>query len=327
MTTSILLLLIYLIIPGFVGYAQYLKVTPRERVWYRARYEALRRCNSKDYATALFIITTAIFFLMGISMAFGLKYNTRTQYLILALNCLTALIYLFYDWQVAKLWTRYGTLVKILLVPLTITIATLSKVTSDAAIAELSGLAPQDLPGAQLFITLILTPIIWFVCISLAAGWASLLVMPALFITDLVVDFRRTTRKTGKQRKGGPSNVTALVAFFIFAIISLTIMQRVISKNVYEPRLRQAIAFSAFHLPTTYCGLPEAKSVYVAAMSDGRAALAIPDHKGAYNFEPIVCKPVRQEDDETRKLLGEIIQKEKDVTGKASLPTSDDKHN
>lgn len=81
------------------------------------------------------------------------------------------------------------------------------------------------------------------------------------------------------------------MAVFLSVIILLSITEKIASKRFYEPRLKQAIVFASFHLPTSYCGLIDSKGVQIAPMSDGKAAIAIPDGNLDYTFDIIDCKP------------------------------------
>lgn len=303
-----ILFFFYFLLPAISGYAAHVKASPRERVRYRQRFRRVRRWKKPEYATAFFVLTTATFFLVGLLVKVGVKFPSMYLLVLLAVNCVGALAFLFYYWDAPKIWSKYGGLLKALFVPMAIGVATLSKIYSDAGIAELSGLAPQDLPGAQLFLTLILTPVIWLIVFSLTMGYASLPLMPILLIRELMNDSRRKRAKLSKKDRPGPTHITAMMAVFLCAVLSLTIMQKVVSKHVYESRLRQAIVFSSFHLPSTFCGLPEVKGVSVAPMSDDRAAVAIPDTKLTYRFVLITCKPAAITDQDASRLLGDAIK-------------------
>lgn len=302
------LILLYFIIPAVIGYVKNVTCSSRKRIWYSKRAAQIRRWKPITYATIFFTITTFLFFVVSFLMLSGVTHSKKFYFMVLAINCLAALAFLYFYLGIAKLWEKYKEALKAFFVPLTIAVATLSKIYSDSGIAELSGLNPQDLPSSQLFLTFILVPVIWLIAFSLTMGYASMPLMLFLLLKSIIYDFRQKDIKKVSLSDGNVPDIIAIAAIALFAIFSLSIMQKIVSKSVYEPRLRQAIAFSSFHLPTTFCGLPEVKNVYVAPMSDNRAALAIPDGRKAYKFVPISCKPDGKSEEETNKIIDEIIR-------------------
>ena len=313
---------LFFAIPVAIGYIANIINSTKKLFWYRKRIRRVIQWTKAEYPATIFIATTVIFFIIGLLIFTGIKFSLITSLLVLTANCFAALVFLYYYWQMPTLLSRHKEWVKLLIAPLVISVATISKIFSDSAIAELSGLSAQDLPGTQLFLTLILTPTIWLLALSLAFGYASLLLMPILFIKSIIHDYRKTTTKKTKNSRTSSSHVTALAAVFLSAIILMTFIEKFASKNFYEPRLRQAIAFASFHLPATYCGLPDVEGVVIAPMSDDRAALAIPDSKLGYTFEPINCKPARKSDEQMKTLLDAIITKQKTATALANNPSS-----
>ncbi|MCP3748617.1 hypothetical protein [Pseudomonas sp. SBB6] len=302
-----ILVSLYLILPAVFGYMGNLKLSLPKPPWYNQHFEKVRQWEPTTYAAIVFGLTTMAFFLVGFLAMSGMKLGNKLLISVLVANCLAALTFLYFYWDAAKLWSKYGGGLKALFVPSALAVTALSKIYSDAGIAELSGLAPQDLPSAQLFLTLIFTPIIWLMALSLAMGYLSLPLTLILLIRSLIHDHRRKNKESDDRSKNWNSHITAIVAIALCTIFSLTIMTKVVSKSVYEPRLRQAIAFSSFHLSTTFCGLPEVKNVYVAPMSDDRAALAIPDSKQAYRFVAISCESDKISNQEARELINEVI--------------------
>lgn len=276
------LLTVFCVLPIVVGYIANIINSSKKFFWHRQRIRRIRQWTRAECPATIFMSTTAIFFIVGLLIFAGVKFSTKASLLVLIANCIAALVFLYYYWQMPTFLSRHKELLKLLIAPLAIGVATISKIYSDAAIAELSGLSAQDLPGTQLLLTLILTPIIWLLTLSLAFGYASLLLMPVLFIKGLIQDYCQTTKKKTKSSRASSSHITALVAVFLSAIILLTIIEKFASKTFYEPRFRQVIAFASFHLPATYCGLPDIEGVEVAPMSDDRAALAISNSKLGY---------------------------------------------
>lgn len=263
----------------------------------------------ENHSVTVFIFTTAIFFITGFLILAGVKFSIKATLFILGSNCLSALVFLYCYWNLPGFMRRHWGLLKSLIAPVAIGVATLSKIYSDSAIAEFSGLSPQDLPGTQLLLTLILTPVIWILALSLAFGYASLLLIPFLFVRKMIHEHHKKNSSKRKRNYAGPSHLTAIIAVSLSAIYLLTMIEKVASKSFYEPRLRQAIAFASFHLPATYCGLVNSEGVAVAPLSDDRAAIAIPDGKLGYRFELITCKPARKSVEDVRVILDELAAK------------------
>lgn len=298
---------IFFLLPVLLGCIANILNSRDKKIWWYKRLRRIKRWKKLEYSAAAFVAATAAFYTLGLSAIMGNKSNSTTALTVLSINCLSAFVFLYYHWRVSAFIGRHWELFKTLITPVVVCVATLSKIYSDAAIAELSGLSPADLPGTQLFLTLILTPTIWLLAASLAFGYASLPLIPALLVKNLVDEHRNKNKKRPLREKNKFSPVMAIVALSLGAIILLTLMQKIASKSFYEPRLRQAIAFSSFHLPTSYCGLEDTKGVNVAVMPDDRAALAIPDVKLGYKFIKISCSPPRTTDSETKEILKNII--------------------
>ncbi|HEK1768401.1 TPA: hypothetical protein SMR47_002339 [Pseudomonas putida] len=303
MALAVLSLSLYFVIPALFGYVGHVISSPSKKAWCAKTAKNVLLWRHLDYATAIFVTTSVAFFLTGFLLFFGFKPSDKILLSVLAVNCLASIGFLYYHWNVAKYWAKYGGLLKTLSIPVALGFTTLSKIYSDAEIAELSGISPQDLPTAQLFITFILTPVVWLIAISLGAGYLCMPVMPYLALKHLIQEYRHRHKKIAGTDANNFARPVAIFAVAFAPLILLTIMQKILTKGIYEPRLKQAIVFSSFHLPTTYCGLPDVKGVSVAAMPDSRGALAIPDSKVTYRFVPIACKPPNTSTDKTLGLL------------------------
>lgn len=301
MLAAFTLLIVFGFLPALFGYIANIRGSLEKRTWYHQQTQAVKGWTANEYSLAAFVTSTALLYAAGFLMLIGAKPGLTTVVGLLLLSCLSAMAYLCGYWKIPVIVAKYGGLLKALLGAVAIGVATLSKVYSDAGIAELTGLSPQDLPGAQLLLTFLLTPTIWFLGLSLSLGYLSLPVITILFLRSLYRDFRK--KKDGKKNEPNLRDVAALVAVFFSVIILLSITEKIASKNFYEPRLKQAIVFASFHLPTSYCGLTETKGVQVAPMSDGRAAIAISNGKLDYTFDIIDCNPQKKSSDEVKVIL------------------------
>jgi len=271
---------------------------------YRLKIQSVKAWSAIDYSLATFIACTSALYIAGFLAMAGFRQAPLTYLVLLLLCCLTALVYLSNYWKISNIVTKYGGVLKASIGIISVGVATVSKIYSDAGISELTGLAPQDLPAAQLLLTFMLAPTIWLISLSLLFGYLSLPVMLSLLVRSLVKDIQK--KSDGANRPSNLPDVTALMAVALFVIIMLTMTQTIASKNFYEPRLRKAIAFSSFHLPTSYCGLLENKDFSIAPMSDDRAAIAIPDVKLGYKFELIACKPIEKETSEINAIMKKV---------------------
>lgn len=301
MLAAFTLLIVFGFLPALFGYIANIRGSLEKRTWYHQQTQALKGWTANEYSLAAFVTSTALLYAAGFLTLIGMRPGLTTGVGLLLLSCLTAMAYLCGYWKIPVIVAKHGGLLKALLGAVAIGVATLSKIYSDAGIAELTGLSPQDLPGAQLLLTFLLTPTIWFLGLSLSLGYLSLPVIAILFLRSLYRDFRK--KKDGKKNESNLRDVAALVAVFFSVIILLSITEKIASKHFYEPRLKQAVVFASFHLPTSYCGLTETKGVQVAPMSDGRAAIAISDGKLDYTFDIIDCKPQKKSSDEVNAIL------------------------
>lgn len=264
--------------------------TPRKRAQLILQARRVRDWRGIEISRAVFIAATAVFYAAGIALKLGAKFTVESTLILLIVNSLAGLSFLYFYWSIPALVNRYKDSLKFFITPIAVGVVTLSKIISDASIAELSGLSPQDLPGAQLLLTFILTPVIWLLGLSLTFAYFSIPLMILLVIHALVQNFKQHRTIESKLKRSTTPQITLIAAVFLSSILPLTVMEKVASKAFYEPRLRQAIAFASFHLPATYCGLPAEKGVEVAPMPDDQAGLAIPDEKQGYLFEVIGCK-------------------------------------
>ncbi|MDF3200712.1 hypothetical protein P3C29_18665 [Pseudomonas sp. 1912-s] len=295
---------LFVIVPVVLGYAANVQRSQQKRAWYLRKYREVKSWTVVEYSLALFLGCTAVLYTVGTLAMLGLKLNPILSISLLSLTCLTALGYLYCYFDLTGKIKRYGIALKFLLGGITLCIATASKIYSDSGIAELTGLPPQDLPGAQLLLTVLLTPTFWLMALLPLAGYLSVALMVILFVRSMY-------RESPKQRRKGKKSsslrdVSAVVAIPLCVLILFALTELLLSKHFYEKRLRQAIAFASFHLPGTYCGLPETKGVAIAPVTDGRAAIAIPDEKLGYLFEPIECKPAQRSKDDISALLNKV---------------------
>lgn len=297
MSSALILVIIFGFLPAALGYCSFLGDCPTNLAKHRERLKSIRHMVTLDYALWIFIFSTAAFYIVGGLAYLGVRFSKATYLWLLMTTCLGALVYL---WCYMNIWRRvvaYGSLIKAPLTIIAVGVVTLSKIYSDATIAELSGFAPQDLPAAQLLLTLIFTPAIWLIALSLGLGYASIPAMGWL----LIVNLRRSGRRKSLNVKPGMAGIrdpAALAAVPLFAIMLLTLTGEILSERFYAPKLRDAIAFASFHLPTSYCGLPDVEGVGVAPMPEGRGAVAIPAGNDGHRFVPIICQPRSKTADE-----------------------------
>ncbi|MFL1391002.1 hypothetical protein ACI77F_25385 [Pseudomonas tritici] len=317
MLAAFTLLIVFGFLPALSGYIANVRGSLEKRTWYRQQTQAVKGWTANEYSLAAFVTSTTLLYAAGFSTLIGMKPGLTTGVGLLLLSCLTAVAYLCCYWKIPVIFSKYGGLLKALLGAVAIGVATLSKIYSDAGIAELTGLSPQDLPGAQLLLTFLLTPTIWFLGLSLSLGYLSLPVIAILFLRSLYRDFRK--KKDGEKKESNLRDVAALVAVFFSVIILLSITEKIASKHFYEPRLKQAIVFASFHLPTSYCGLAETKGAQVAPMSDGRAAIAISHGKLDYTFGLIDCEPPKKSSDEVNAILEKSNSIHKNAVDSLSL--------
>lgn len=281
-------LVLFFIFPAVLGGVGNVWCTPEKRTKYYLWVQAVKSWTATEHSLAAFIVLTVLLYVAGFLTLAGVRLGVVVYFLLMLLVTVSAFVYLCCYWGVSTSLKKHAGLINRLIGVLAIGVATISKIYSDAAIAELTGLSPQSLPGAQLLLTFILTPAIWFIGLSLFLGYLSFPVIVFLFFRSMYIDFVGV--KSFHDKRPSLPGVTALLAVALFALITLALTEKIASKSFYENRLKQAIAFASFNLPSTYCGLPDVKGVGVAAMSDDRAAVALPSKNGSYSFEVVSCK-------------------------------------
>lgn len=283
------LFILFAVLPALLGFVEHVRGSLEKRALYYRHVQTLESWGATQYSLAAFMGCTTLLYVAGFLAKAGIRLGGVTYLLLLFLSSMTALVYLCYYWGIPGFFKKHAGIIKVLVGAVAIGVATLSKIYSDAAIAELTGLPPQNFPDAQLLLTFILTPTLWFLGLSLLAGFLSLPVMVVLFLRAVFLDFLSAT--DAENKGANMPAMAALLAVALFVLISLTVTQGIASKSFYEIRLKQAIAFSSFHLSATYCGFPESEKGRVATLSDDRAAIAIADEKAGYVFKLISCKP------------------------------------
>jgi hypothetical protein len=271
---------------ALLGHIAHVHSSPEKLAWYLQ----VKEWKSQQYTMALFVgLLLVLYAATGINQLTGWKPQQPIGLMLLAATCITAAAYLWFYWDLTPKVAKHKSFLKGIGALLTVCIATTSKIHSDMAIAQLTGLPPQELPGAQLFLTFILTPTIWFLAISLVVGFISIPLTLLLLIWGIYKDWKKD--KGSKFDFASARHVCAWVAMAYFSIIMLTMSTGILKKNFYEKRLNNAIAYSAFLLPPSYCGLPDTKGASIAVMKYKRAAMALPDEKLGYTFSKIACDP------------------------------------
>ncbi|KIF56324.1 hypothetical protein NX10_23890 [Pseudomonas fluorescens] len=307
MSIVVILCALFFATPVVLGQLSRFKFWPKLWRWFVLHSIGVGSWSLLHWAVLIFAVATTVFLIFGAFAISGVKFQAAEVMWLFTFNCISSLFFLYYYWEIPKKWKGYEGSIKALVVPVVVVVGTLSKIYSDAGISELSGLAPQDLSGAQLWLTLIFTPVIWMLAISLGLGYASLILMPLILVRNLAYEHRCEKNLDQERDPARSLDLVAILAVFFSGVMSLTIMQKVVSKDFYEVPLREAIAFSAFHHRPTYCGLPDVKGVFIAPMSDNRAAVAIPDERLGYTFEPIDCSPKLKSREELSTIIKSLV--------------------
>lgn len=291
---------------ALLGHIANVRSSPEKLAWYLQ----IKRWKAHQYSMALFVgLLLVLYAVTGISQLTGWKPQQPIGLMLLTATCITAAAYLWFYWDLTPKVAEYKSLLKYIGALLTVCIVTTSKIQSDMAISELTGLPAQELPGAQMFLTFILTPTIWLLAVSFVVGFISIPLTVLVLIWGIYQDWKK-----GKGTKfdfASGSHVCAWMAIAYFSIILLTMSSGILKKNFYEKRLNGAIAYSAFLLPPSYCGLPDAGDASIAVLKYKRAALAMPDEKMGYTFSKISCDP-KQKSPEL--LISELTAKKTETT-------------
>jgi len=285
-----------------LGHIAHVSASPEKLAWYMK----VKEWKAHNYSMAFFIVFIAILFiLMGISKVTEWKLPTSQALSLLIATGLSALFYLGIMGRtyIAKIVAHKGPL-KAVGGILTVCFVTASKIISVMVIAEITKLPPQELPGAQLLLTLILQPVLGLAVISLLLGYVSI---PATFGTMEWWIYQEIKTNKGVQPTFlTGSYVCAMLAIVTSTVILITMTSSMLNQSFYEKRLRIAIAHSAFHLPPSYCGLPDVEGAAITPLRYRRAALAMPDQDKGYIFSSLSCEPKLESKQELATLLTAI---------------------
>lgn len=289
-----------IVFSAVLGHIVHVLGSPEKRAWYLQ----VRRWAAQEFFLALFIAGVGLMFIAtGASYWSGFTLGSSAA---LALMLGTGFSALGYLWSFANMTAKVEpriTALKYIGGVLLVILTTYSKVYSDAAIAEFAGLPPQELPTSQLFLTFWLTPSLGLVALALAVGY---LAIPGTFLLlgyGIYVDLKKDKDKDSKSTQASTKYIAAFVAMSFFSILLLTLVQGLLGKDFYDKHLRKAIAYSSFHLPASYCGLPDSEGAAITMLTGNRAGLAIPDQVQGYTFSIIPCKPKLTNPEEVAALL------------------------
>lgn len=279
------------------GQVAHIRASPAKLEWYLK----IKVWTAAEYSMALFLaLIFLLFSITGVYQFTGWKPQAPVGFLLLIATCITAAVYLWFFLNIARIVATHKTLLKAVGALSAVSIATASKISSDMAIAELTGMSPQELPGAQLALTFILTPILWFVALSFVVGYVSIPATLSLLFWGIYKDAKQ--HKGSKFTLSSASYVCSWVAMSYLSILLLTMSTELMNKSFYEKRLRSAISYSAFHLPTSYCGFPDLPGAGIAALRDKGGGLAVPDSEKGYIFHTLPCERKEQAIDDIAKL-------------------------
>ena len=292
------LLLLFVIAPALLGYRANVYASPAKRVWYYRHFLIIKDWPPLRHAMLAFALFTALLYTTGALKMLGIPLAPMLGWTLISLTWLSAMAYLYCYFEISSLrsrlpWKTLGAL-------LAITVATLSKILSDQVIADLTRLPPRELLGAQLLLGVCMTVLLWCVAVAIAQGcfaFVSLGLMLRAMIRDYV-----SLRK--KQKYDVLPDLAAVAATYLSALISLNAVADLSGKGTYERPAREAIAFAAFNLPASYCGLADDSGALIAPLQGDTSAVAIPDETLGYRFEPVECPPLKKTHAQINALLG-----------------------
>lgn len=292
------LIILFFIAPALAGQLCNVLASPQKRV----QYQQAAQWNALKYSTVLFVGLLAILILFTlVGELTGWKPSRPFGVTLLIGTCISAAVYLWNFGRLSEKTASHKSVLKVVGGLLTVTIATASKIYSDMIIADLTSLPPQELPGAQLLLTFILTPVIWLAALSLVAGYISVPVTFFLLAKGVILDWR-TNRGTRPTINSG-LYFAAIVALCYFTAILSIMISNLLTSAVYEKPLRNAIARAAYLLPPSYCGLPDKEGAGIAVLKYRKAGLAIPHKEKGYEFSTVSCNPKPQTIEEATERL------------------------
>lgn len=302
MLEVLLCVTLFIIAPALSGYGANVYATPRKRVWCYRRYLIVKDWSLTRHVMMIFGFFAAIVVAVSALTSLGIPINKTFGRSLLGLTWLSGMAFLYCYFEINKLRDKLPW--KSLAGLLAIGVVTLSKILADQVIADLTNLPPRELVGAQLLLSVIMALSLWSAGVAITLGavvFGSLFLMLRSMVRDYF-----SMRK--KQKYDAWPDLAAIAAIYICALTALTAMAELSRKSTYEKPAREAIAFAAFTLPASYCGLSDKRGAMIAPLPNDTAAIAIADDKLGYRFEPIACAPAKKSLAEIEALLGTSAQ-------------------
>lgn len=172
---------------------------------------------------------------------------------------------------------------------------------SDQSIAEFTSVNPANFPAAQRALTLVASVSYWVflaifaclvLCVILAAAWAFSSIRKEISHTSRSKYIPGVTNRSPKKLKDprSPRILFSLLLSLFYVTLTVTTYASETSEKKIDSWIKQLLVKYSFQLSPKICGLSPPQDSKMSLLSDGLAAVAIPDDDETYRFFIIKCE-------------------------------------
>jgi hypothetical protein len=279
-----LIILFYLVLPAISGYATHLNDHPQKK----EKYKAITKFGILELSLTIFVLAmTAVSIAITMEYIADIKIPKQYGRALLGIAGISSAFYIISFFKIVNFIKTHKTLFKYISGILILIAATYSKIYSDMAIAELTGIPPQELPGAQNFLTFIIQPVVFAMYGSITLGYTSIIIAMILFLKIMYQGYKSRNNPSASTTEN--LDLGAIISVITGTMIAIAFTSEILKKDFYEPNLKKFIVFSSFHLEPSICGLTLPKGSKISIMKYKRAAFAVPDEKTGFTFGILDC--------------------------------------
>lgn len=164
---------------------------------------------------------------------------------------------------------------------------------AESCIANLIGIRSSELPTALARLSLIMAPIAWAISVS----FMFIAIYAIMLFKTTIIDANNKKlliRSHGATIEDQPfkklsSGLAVSVCFAMLAVSPLSLLEVSLKSEWIDIFIREQLVEASFHVPAKECNVPNIKGALIAYLDEGKALIAIPDHRLGYSFQKLIC--------------------------------------